>query len=60
VTTFHAIDYSYNNIQVDNVALGMQNKVVALPRGKVLGGSSMLNWMNYVRGNYRLILSFDG
>jgi choline dehydrogenase len=34
-----------------NVCLGMKSAKCALPRGKVMGGSSTTNYMMYVRGN---------
>jgi choline dehydrogenase-like flavoprotein len=42
----------FQNEKTDS-GLAMKNGQVYLPRGKVLGGTSMLNWMNYVRGNSR-------
>lgn len=45
------LDWQYKTDSEENNCLGMVNKSCNWPRGKVLGGSSVLNYMNYVRGN---------
>uniref|UniRef100_A0A1B6MBY6 Glucose-methanol-choline oxidoreductase N-terminal domain-containing protein n=1 Tax=Graphocephala atropunctata TaxID=36148 RepID=A0A1B6MBY6_9HEMI len=45
------IDWQYQTGQEENLFLGFENNRCALPRGKVLGGSSSINFMFYVRGN---------
>lgn len=37
----------------NNFCMGMVNQQCNFPRGKVIGGSSVLNYMIYNRGNYR-------
>lgn len=44
-------DWKYAFEPSDKVSLAMEDRVVKKPRGKVLGGSSMLNWMVHVRGH---------
>jgi len=43
--------FRYHDEANANSALAMENGEVKLPRGKVLGGSSMLNWAIHVRGH---------
>ena len=43
-------DWQYKTEKVDNANLAMDG-VSRWPRGKVLGGSSMLNYMIYMRGH---------
>lgn len=45
------LDWSYKTIPSKTACLGMINNQCNWPRGKVLGGSSTLNYMIYVRGN---------
>ncbi|PSN57811.1 hypothetical protein C0J52_04364 [Blattella germanica] len=45
-----SIDWGYMTEPDDKTCLGFKNKQCAWPRGKVLGGSSILNAMLYVRG----------
>ncbi|XP_050443792.1 glucose dehydrogenase [FAD, quinone]-like [Adelges cooleyi] len=45
------LDWQYKAEPQDTACLAMQNKRCNWPRGKVLGGSSVLNYMMYVRGN---------
>lgn len=46
-------DWQHKTEPCDNYCLGMKDKICNWPRGKVLGGSSVLNAMMYVRGNRR-------
>ena len=43
-------DWGYS-LRQENAGLALKDKVMLYPRGKVLGGTSMLNWMLYVRGH---------
>ncbi|CAD7087595.1 unnamed protein product [Hermetia illucens] len=45
------LDWQYKTEPSDRACLGMKNNRCNWPRGKVLGGSSVLNYMLYVRGN---------
>lgn len=45
------LDWQYKTDPDEDNCLGMVEKSCNWPRGKVLGGSSILNYMNYVRGN---------
>ncbi|XP_056642913.1 glucose dehydrogenase [FAD, quinone] isoform X2 [Diorhabda sublineata] len=45
------LDWSYKTEYTGRACLGMKNGQCNWPRGKVLGGSSVLNYMLYVRGN---------
>ncbi|KAJ8931335.1 hypothetical protein NQ314_015743 [Rhamnusium bicolor] len=47
------LDWSYKTEYTGRACLGMKNGQCNWPRGKVLGGSSVLNYMLYVRGNKR-------
>ncbi|RLU15838.1 hypothetical protein DMN91_011594 [Ooceraea biroi] len=47
------LDWSFKTEPSSNYCLAMQNHQCTWPRGKVLGGSSVLNAMFYVRGNKR-------
>ncbi|XP_071050377.1 glucose dehydrogenase [FAD, quinone]-like [Onthophagus taurus] len=44
-------DWAYKTEPTGKACLGMKNNRCNWPRGKVLGGSSVLNYMLYVRGN---------
>lgn len=45
------LDWAYKTEPSNTACLGMINNRCNWPRGKVLGGSSVLNYMIYVRGN---------
>lgn len=45
------LDWTYKTESSNKSCLGMKNNRCNWPRGKVLGGSSVLNYMLYVRGN---------
>ncbi|KAK9308520.1 hypothetical protein QLX08_001511 [Tetragonisca angustula] len=47
------IDWQYKTESNDSFCRGFQDGRCNWPRGKVLGGSSVLNYMLYVRGNKR-------
>ncbi len=44
-------DWKYAFEPSSKASLAMENGVMKKPRGKVLGGSSMLNWMIHIRGH---------
>ncbi|KAH1027456.1 glucose dehydrogenase [FAD, quinone] isoform X1 [Dendroctonus ponderosae] len=44
-------DWSYKTVPQQNACLALNNNVSVWPMGKVLGGTSMLNNMLYVRGH---------
>lgn len=45
------LDWKYKTEPSDSACLAMKNRRCNWPRGKVIGGSSVLNYMLYVRGN---------
>lgn len=45
------LDWEYETEPSDSYCLAMDNQQCSWPRGKVLGGCSVLNAMLYVRGN---------
>lgn len=45
------LDWKYKSEKSKTACLGMDNEVCVFPRGKGLGGTSLLNAMLYVRGN---------
>lgn len=47
------IDWQYKSEPTDSYCLGFKNHQCNWPRGKVIGGSSVINAMLYVRGNAR-------
>ncbi|XP_018310633.1 glucose dehydrogenase [FAD, quinone] [Mycetomoellerius zeteki] len=47
------LDWQYKTEAQGDVCLAMENGRCNWPRGKVLGGSSVLNYMLYLRGNKR-------
>ncbi|XP_055837827.1 glucose dehydrogenase [FAD, quinone]-like [Episyrphus balteatus] len=46
-------NWDYKSVPQKNACYGMYGKVCGLPRGKVLGGTSSINFMIYNRGNRR-------
>lgn len=50
---FNAFNWDYETVATGKFCLGFQNGKCRIPRGKVLGGSSSLNFMFYTRGNRR-------
>ncbi|CAG7730947.1 unnamed protein product, partial [Allacma fusca] len=50
-THFPQWDWMHRTVPQKNAAMGMKNKISNWPRGKVLGGSSTLNFMLYLRGH---------
>ncbi|XP_055920827.1 glucose dehydrogenase [FAD, quinone]-like [Eupeodes corollae] len=44
-------NWGYYSVPQKNACKGMYDDVCALPRGKVLGGTSTINFMIYIRGN---------
>ncbi|KZS13782.1 Choline dehydrogenase, mitochondrial [Daphnia magna] len=47
------IDWQYKTVPQEGACLAFNDNRCNWPRGKVLGGSSVLNYMLYVRGNKR-------
>ncbi|UYV70638.1 hypothetical protein LAZ67_8000117, partial [Cordylochernes scorpioides] len=47
------LDWAYQTEPQDHACFGLIDRRSRWPRGKVLGGSSVLNYMLYVRGNRR-------
>ncbi|XP_069672030.1 glucose dehydrogenase [FAD, quinone]-like [Periplaneta americana] len=50
---FTETNWKYSSIPNNNVCLGMEEKRCLYPRGKVMGGSTTINYMVYTRGNRR-------
>ncbi|XP_077528862.1 glucose dehydrogenase [FAD, quinone]-like [Haemaphysalis longicornis] len=46
-------DWAYRTVPQEAACFGLKNRQSLWPRGKVLGGSSVLNYMLYIRGNRR-------
>ncbi|KAJ9600970.1 hypothetical protein L9F63_000865 [Diploptera punctata] len=44
-------DWQYRTVPDNNSCLGFKNQACRWPRGKVLGGSTSINGMLYIRGN---------
>ncbi|XP_058447549.1 glucose dehydrogenase [FAD, quinone]-like [Malaya genurostris] len=51
------VNWDYRTKPSDEYCLAFKNNQCRFPRGKVMGGSSVLNYMIYTRGNRR---DFDG
>ncbi|XP_035775488.1 glucose dehydrogenase [FAD, quinone]-like [Anopheles albimanus] len=49
----YGINWDYRTKPSNTSCLGFKNNQCRLPRGKVMGGSSVLNYMIYTRGNRR-------
>lgn len=49
----YSVNWQYKTDVSDKYCLGMNNNQCNWPRGKVMGGSSVLNYMIYTRGNRR-------
>ncbi|CAG7834616.1 unnamed protein product [Allacma fusca] len=50
-TRYPQFDWMHETVPQKHAGLGLNNKVSFWPRGKVLGGSSTLNFMLYLRGH---------
>uniref|UniRef100_A0A8D9AH87 Glucose dehydrogenase [FAD, quinone] n=1 Tax=Cacopsylla melanoneura TaxID=428564 RepID=A0A8D9AH87_9HEMI len=48
---FSPANWNYKTIQMNGSCLGMSNNQCRIPRGKVMGGSSVLNYMIFTRGH---------
>ncbi|XP_063547858.1 glucose dehydrogenase [FAD, quinone]-like [Cydia strobilella] len=51
------VDWQYKTMPSNLACLAFPDRRCRWPRGKVMGGSSSINWMVYVRGNQ---LDYDG
>lgn len=47
------LDWQYKSEPTETSCLGMKDRRCNWPRGKIIGGSSVLNAMLYIRGNAR-------
>ena len=50
---FSEVNWKYKTEPSEHVCLGMENRQCSYPRGKVVGGSSSINYMIATRGNRR-------
>ncbi|KAL5239947.1 hypothetical protein ACI65C_007357 [Semiaphis heraclei] len=48
---FSSTNWNYRTVPMKNSCLGFEGNQCKFPRGKVMGGSSILNYMIYTRGN---------
>lgn len=46
-------DWAYEGVPQKRSARGLNRDRIPIPRGKLVGGGSSINYMLYVRGNYR-------
>ncbi|XP_061193348.1 L-sorbose 1-dehydrogenase-like [Saccostrea echinata] len=44
-------DWAFRTVPQKNACFGFENKRSAQPRGRVLGGTSSINYMHYIRGS---------
>ncbi|XP_041762710.1 glucose dehydrogenase [FAD, quinone]-like [Anopheles merus] len=51
--TYSTVNWDYRTKPSNQCCLAFKNNQCRLPRGKVMGGSSVLNYMIYTRGNRR-------
>ena len=54
------IDWAYQTEPQEASCFGLINRRSRWPRGRVLGGSSVLNYMLYIRGNARDYDKWEG
>lgn len=45
------VDWKFMALRSEKYGAGLQDEAIMVPRGKVLGGSTVLNYMIYTRGN---------
>ncbi|XP_069673372.1 glucose dehydrogenase [FAD, quinone]-like isoform X2 [Periplaneta americana] len=50
---FTEVNWKYKTVPSNNVCLSMENRQCSYPRGKVMGGSTSINYMIYTRGHRR-------
>ncbi|XP_065204345.1 glucose dehydrogenase [FAD, quinone]-like [Planococcus citri] len=50
---FTQANWNYKTVPSNEYCLGMNNHQCNFPRGKVMGGSSVLNYMIYTRGHWK-------
>jgi len=50
---FTDANWNYKSVPSNTTCLGLTNRQCIFPRGKVIGGSSVLNYMVHTRGNRR-------
>ncbi|XP_065204355.1 glucose dehydrogenase [FAD, quinone]-like isoform X2 [Planococcus citri] len=48
---FSDVNWNYKTVPSDKYCLAMENRQCNFPRGKVMGGSSVLNYMIFTRGH---------
>jgi len=52
------IDWAYKTEPQEAACFGIKNRRCPWPRGKILGGSSVLNFMMYIRGMSSIFANF--